>query len=441
MNCRYLELNNTIMRSGVKKSSNSLLYRWAFACGREKEFIPPSEIRKIPRSTRSTWRKMSDQQVRAMEDILEAEGYFSKSISKHEEFWKFREELFNRAIEINQRLIHFVGQARYHELLESHLEEFVDFIESQRDIFQLRDLLKWFSISDYKYRNWKSKVDYACQSSMGQLCARKHPLQLDSSEYNLIERAINSERFIRWPRTAIHSFLLRRNQLRISRSTFYKYAARFQPIRSKRIKKPAYNPIRATRPDAYWHVDISVFFTMDDQRSLIYALIDNYSRKILSWRCDTGTASKKIVGEMIKEALAARNPQNLVLVTDGGPENINGYIKKLIYEYSAMGKNIRHEVAMTTIRKSNSMIERFFRLMKYDYLFRAKPDNPEELQVILERMFHEYNFVRPHYSLDHRTPDEAYRGVPPMNFRKQLLEGRRLRFEKNKNCACQVCIC
>ena len=426
----------------MKASTHSKFIRWLFARGREHEFLIPSEIQGIPRSTRSTWRNYSDDVVMTLEKELLNEGVIENFENWQQQFHDRHQALKQRAVTLNRRLIEFVGKTNYYQLLESRLEEFVDFIESQSHYFSKSDLLHWFGVSIHKYRSWRSRVNYECLASFGQLCAKKHPLQLTPHECILLERSLDREMFSHWPGNAVHSYLLRNNELTISRSTFYKYLARIKPKKKKRRKEPSYIPIRAKKPNACWHVDLSVFYTRDDQRCLIYALIDNYSRKVLGWRCTDGNADKRVVGAIIAEALDANKPDDLVLLSDGGPENVNMYMRRMVAKYSLeTGNALIHKVAMKSIRKSNSMIERFFRLMKYDYLHQERPENIKELRSILKRMINEYNHVRPHYSLDHRTPDEAFREVPPTNFSDRLKKARVDRFNQNRNCSCQKCVC
>ena len=51
--------------------------------------------------------------------------------------------------------------------------------------------------------------------------------------------------------------------------------------------------IRAHKPNDIWHIDTTVIRLLDGTRAYLHAVIDNYSRRILSWRLndrfDTGT--------------------------------------------------------------------------------------------------------------------------------------------------------
>jgi len=40
--------------------------------------------------------------------------------------------------------------------------------------------------------------------------------------------------------------------------------------------------IRATHPNEYWHIDVTVIRLLDDTKCYLHAVIDNFSRRILS---------------------------------------------------------------------------------------------------------------------------------------------------------------
>jgi hypothetical protein len=151
---------------------------------------------------------------------------------------------------------------------------------------------------------------------------------------------------------------------------------------------------------------------------------------------------KRYVGEIIKEALEHVCLKKLNLVSDGGPENANHYIEHLLNSYREQFQmELEHLIALKTIQQSNSMIERFFRILKSGYLYHDIPLNHAELVKLLKEFIHMYNFVRPHHALNHLTPHEAFIGVAPPNVKELIKKEKLKRFKKNKNCACKVCDC
>jgi transposase InsO family protein len=49
---------------------------------------------------------------------------------------------------------------------------------------------------------------------------------------------------------------------------------------TQRVHARAY----ATRPDEYWHVDVTVIKLLDGTKVYLHGVIDNLTRRILAWK-------------------------------------------------------------------------------------------------------------------------------------------------------------
>lgn len=169
-----------------------------------------------------------------------------------------------------------------------------------------------------------------------------------------------------WPISSIAFESLRNNTLPLSLNTWYKYAKRLginRPRPSDRRKKRI-EGIRAADSNQIWHADITRFVTPDNLIHYIYLVVDNFSRKILSWRV-ADKVSKLIRRETIGEALKnlKDEDQHFVLITDGGPENsFKEYLESL-------DAQVVHQKALVDIQCSNSLIEAHNKVIKYNYLY------------------------------------------------------------------------
>ena len=120
--------------------------------------------------------------------------------------------------------------------------------------------------------------------------------------------------------------------------------------------------IRATHPTEYWHIDVTVIRLLDDTKRYLHAVIDNFSRRILSWRLserlDPTTAC-----EILKDA--GKNLQRTpTVVADSGVENVNTGVDQLITDGV-----IRRVLAQVEVSFSNSMIEAFWRSLRHQWLY------------------------------------------------------------------------
>jgi putative transposase len=56
--------------------------------------------------------------------------------------------------------------------------------------------------------------------------------------------------------------------------------------------------LRTTRADEMWHIDTTVIRVLDGTRAYLHAVIDNFSRRILTWRvADMFAAVKSVTGD------------------------------------------------------------------------------------------------------------------------------------------------
>jgi hypothetical protein len=160
-----------------------------------------------------------------------------------------------------------------------------------------------------------------------------YPNQLTSQEVSVMKQLIIDAKFKYWPVCSIAYFALRENILNISLSTWYHYINKLGIAKSALLKKKALGPgICAYRPHEIWHADIMVMKTLDEIKSYIYFLMDNYSRFIINWRAEL-KVSGKIRLETIEEAYHKYSPnssEDIILLVDGGVENNNNEMESFI---------------------------------------------------------------------------------------------------------------
>lgn len=166
--------------------------------------------------------------------------------------------------------------------------------------------------------------------------------------------------------------------------------------------------------------------------------MDNYSRFIHSWRIET-IVSAQIRLETIKEALKnayGEDPpdQIIQLITDGGPENDNLTLEHFMQENQT---SIKHDIALKDIVQSNSMMEAFYSIAKYRYLYLQPIHNTKELITQFKSLIQEYHFEKPHYALGIYTPSQTLNGADPKKSHKSIyLEAAKERrvINKRNNC-------
>jgi hypothetical protein len=316
------------------------LYKWAYATGKENQIILTEDQNKIPKQTKSNWRKTSPEEILKLEKDLELRELIEEMASQEDRFWTQKKRLFHAITKLHLSTIEIIGKEKYLKHLGSNKKDFVEMIEKYAKVFPKKSLLKWFQINLKRYERWQSEVMFDCKSSQSLLCAKRHPFQITKTEYNLIKTNLEKEEYKTWSKRAVHSELFKKKLLTISRSTFYKHAKNIIKSRRKsQFRKDSYIPLRATYVNEYWHMDLSYFKTKDGKTQYVHCILDNFSRKIIAWRCEQSISAANVC-KLLEEALNSVSIHEIKLISDGGTENFNDKTRYLIYQYNVVPEGL-----------------------------------------------------------------------------------------------------
>jgi len=158
------------------------------------------------------------------------------------------------------------------------------------------------------------------------------------------------------------------------------------------------------RPNQVWAMDIT-YIPM--ARGFVYlaAVIDWYSRRVLSWRVSI-TMGTDFCLEAVEEAIA-RHGTPEIFNTDQGSQftsdAFTGLLKAHGIAISMDGKGCWRD---------NVFIERLWKSVKYEEVYLHAYDSVSHAKASLERYFGFYNQRRPHTALDRGTPDQVYFNQP-----------------------------
>tara|TARA_Y100001968_G_scaffold242897_1_gene226635 strand:+ start:355 stop:1191 length:837 start_codon:yes stop_codon:yes gene_type:complete len=155
-----------------------------------------------------------------------------------------------------------------------------------------------------------------------------------------------------------------------------------------------------TRPNQVWCVDIS-YIPM--RRGFLYlvAIMDWYSRKVLSWRLSNSMEADFCV-EALKEALAKYGKPE-IMNSDQGSQFTG-------FEWTLALKDAGVRISMDGRGRwiDNRMIERLWRSLKYECVYLRAFETGSEARAGIGHWMAYYNAERPHSTHGILTPDEAY---------------------------------
>lgn len=178
------------------------------------------------------------------------------------------------------------------------------------------------------------------------------------------------------------------------------------------------------------HPCLRNFRMLDNSIAYIYFIVDNFSRKILSYK----------ISKEIKADISFRNLEKVCieynlfnsqteLIVDGGSEN-KGAVNKFIISH----KNWKKLIAQKDIIFSNSIVEAVNKIMKYQYLFKRRIANIQDLKNYMPDAVADYN-NRPHSTLK-ISPNKAANGITfdKELYHKKLQIARKNRIQANTEC-------
>ena len=158
--------------------------------------------------------------------------------------------------------------------------------------------------------------------------------------------------------------------------------------------------------DQAWCADVT-YLPMAHGFLYLVAIMDWYSRKVLSWRV-SNTQDTSMCIEALEEALD-RYGRPEIFNTDQGSQftsiAFTDVLKDNSIQISMDGKGQWID---------NVFIERLWRSLKYECVYLNAFRNFKDAQHQLGVWFNYYNDERPHSKLDDLTPSEVYAGIRPL---------------------------
>lgn len=197
------------------------------------------------------------------------------------------------------------------------------------------------------------------------------------------------------------------NRKRVQRLMREMGLAGMAPGPATSVKHPKYKVypyllrgVAVTRPNHVWSTDVT-YIRLARGFAYLVAIIDWYSRKVLSWRISNSMDASFCV-DCLEDALREY----------GKPEVFNSDQGSQFTSHVFTGVLKREGIAISMDGRGraldNIFVERLWRTVKYEDVYLKGYANMAELMIGLAQYFAFYNEERPHQSLDYQTPDVVY---------------------------------
>jgi transposase InsO family protein len=299
--------------------------------------------------------------------------------------------------------------------------------------------LRVLGLSASRFHNWRNLAQ-ACPLQDRTSCPRSTPTQLTAFEVNVIGDMVTHQDHRHMPLRTLALYAQRIGKVFAAPATWARLVRERGWLRPRRRLYPAEpkEGIRATKPNEYWHLDVTVIKLLDGTRTYLHAVIDNFSRRILAWnltlRLEPQTTCQVLV-EAAKNLPA--DSQTATVVADSGVENVNRAVDDLL----GLGQ-LRRVLAQVEVSFSNSMIEAWWRSLKHGWLYLHQLDTFAALERLVAFYVEQHNTVLPHAAFAGQTPDEMYFGRGervPGDLAAARAHARESRMKANRSLTCAAC--
>ncbi len=161
--------------------------------------------------------------------------------------------------------------------------------------------------------------------------------------------------------------------------------------------------VEVVRPNQVWSTDIT-YVRLARGFAYLVAIIDWYSRKVLSWRLSNSMDAAFCV-DCLEDALRQYGQPEVFNSDQGSQFTSTAFTDALKREGIAISMDGRGRAL------DNIFVERLWRTLKYEDIYLKGYGDMGSLTLGLTAYFVFYNRERPHQSLGNLTPDRVYKSA------------------------------
>ena len=157
------------------------------------------------------------------------------------------------------------------------------------------------------------------------------------------------------------------------------------------------------RPNQVWSTNIT-YIRLAHGFAYLVAIIDWYSRRVLSWRISNSMEAEFCV-DCLEEALRNHGKPEIFNSDQGSQFTSDAFTGVLHREGIVISMDGRGRAF------DNIFVERLWRSVKHEDVYLKGYATMGELMIGLAAYFAFYNSERPHQALNHKTPTDVYRSA------------------------------
>jgi putative transposase len=306
----------------------------------------------IPRSTVSGWLQGAFKPAVGTESVSKTEIELHRRLGKLER----RIQVLLAVLRLLLALVRVTGCRLTAERLPTGKakSDILRAVAAARKTLSLGSTVRVLGLSLSRYHAWR-RAERACDLTDRSSCPRTLPGQLTARETATTHEMVTADEYRHVPTTTLAVLAQRLGRVFASASTWSRLV-RTRGWRRPRTRVYPAKPkvgLRATEPNQYWHIDVTVIRLLDGTKLYLHAVLDNFSRRILAWHL-AEKLSPLTTCNMLAEAakLLPTPPPAVAVIADSGVENVNSTVD------DALGSGpLRRVLAQIDIVESNSLVE------------------------------------------------------------------------------------
>ncbi len=164
----------------------------------------------------------------------------------------------------------------------------------------------------------------------------------------------------------------------------------------------------AEHPNQIWVSDIT-YFKVKSYWVYLCIILDVYSRKIIGWRVSKHMSTHLVTATFKATYQERGRPQNLTFHSDRGSQYVSKTLTGLFQQYG-----VKQSFSATARPLDNAVAETFFSSFKREEAYRKDYTSEQHFRRSVEEYIQFYNEVRPHQTLNYKTPqafEDNYKSV------------------------------
>jgi putative transposase len=160
---------------------------------------------------------------------------------------------------------------------------------------------------------------------------------------------------------------------------------------------------QTSQPNQKWVTDISVF-TLGKQQLYLSVIMDLFNNEIVAYQMSQSPDTQLVIKTLEKAVQKRKNVQGILLHSDQGIQYKSREYHNRLKQYGMTPSMSRKGNCL-----DNACIESFFSHLKTEGVFLFNIENLRQIQNLVHRYIHFYNFERMQRRLNNLTPVEYRR--------------------------------